>query len=116
MIPGSPPTASPANSLATFNIKDHADFAEQNPRTHPLNDLSRGITRGPNHSTLEATRETKGEQKAVVERWKASAIMGSTGLRRRERRFESCRGHHCDVAGHRAQVSRDIVHGWVWGW
>jgi hypothetical protein len=22
----------------------------------------------------------------------------------------------CDVAGHRAQVSRDIVHGRAWGW
>jgi hypothetical protein len=24
--------------------------------------------------------------------------------------------HLCDVAGHRAQVSRDIVHGRAWGW
>jgi predicted nucleic acid-binding protein len=41
---------------------------------------------------LRRARETKCEQKAQVERQKASAITGSTGLRRRERTFESCRG------------------------
>jgi hypothetical protein len=34
----------------------------------------------------------------------------------RGRRFKSCRPDGCDVSGHRAQVSRDILHGWAWGW
>ena len=57
-------------------------------------DIRRGMARGANHSTQEATRDTRREQKAQVGRQKASAITRSTGLRRRERRFESCRGHH----------------------
>ena len=57
-------------------------------------DTRRGMPRGTNHSPREATRDTGREQKAQVGRQKASAITRSTGLRRRERRFESCRGHH----------------------
>src|SRR5215468_7520695 len=30
--------------------------------------------------------------------------------------FESLRARPCDVARHRAHLSRDIVHGLVWGW
>jgi hypothetical protein len=30
--------------------------------------------------------------------------------------FESLRARLCDVSGHRAQVSWDIVHGFVCGW
>jgi hypothetical protein len=65
--------------------------------TRPSNlsyeDVRRGMARGTNHSAQEATRDTRREQKAQVGREKASAITRSTGLRRRERRFESCRGH-----------------------
>ena len=57
-------------------------------------DNRRGMSRGLNHSTREATRDAGREQKVEVGRQKASAITTSTGLRRRERRFESCRGHH----------------------
>jgi hypothetical protein len=46
-------------------------------------------------ATSETTsKDTTGEQEAQVGRRKASAITRSTGLRRQERRFESCRGHH----------------------
>ena len=57
-------------------------------------DIRRGMPRGTNHSTEEATKDAGREQKAQPGRRKASAITTSTGLRRRERRFESCRGHH----------------------
>ena len=33
----------------------------------------------------------------------------SSGFLNHVRRFESSRGHGCDVAGHRARLSRDIV-------
>jgi hypothetical protein len=56
-------------------------------------DTRRGMLRGTNHSTQEATRDAGRQQKAQLERSKASASTRSTGLRRRERRFESCRGH-----------------------
>ena len=55
-------------------------------------DTRRGMSRGANYSTQQATRDTTREQKAQVGRHKAPAITRSTGLRRRERRFESCRG------------------------
>ena len=71
----------------------HIDIAE--PKDLELrDDLRRGITRGSNHSTQEVTRDTRREQKDLVERQKTPAITSATGLRRRERRFESCRGHH----------------------
>ena len=57
-------------------------------------DTRRGMSRGSNHSTREGTRDIRREQKAQVGRQKAPAITSATGLRRRERRFESCRGHH----------------------
>jgi transposase, IS5 family len=57
-------------------------------------DIRRGMSRGSNHGAQEATRDTGREQKAQVGHQKAPAITRSTGLRRRERRFESCRGHH----------------------
>ena len=57
-------------------------------------DSRRGMAHGTNRSAQEATRDTEREHKAQVERLKTSAITTSTGLRRRERRFESCRGHH----------------------
>jgi hypothetical protein len=57
-------------------------------------DTRRGMPRGANHSMQEAFRDTRREQTAQVGHQKASAITRSTGLRRRERRFESCRGHH----------------------
>ena len=52
------------------------------------------MSRGTNHCTQEVTTDTRREQKAQVGPHRASAITRSTGLRRRERRFESCRGHH----------------------
>jgi hypothetical protein len=84
--------------LATFNINDNADFAEHEGLDSSTEDTRRGMSRGTNHSTQEATRDTRREQEAQVGRQKALAITGSTGLRRRERRFESCRGHHVDLA------------------
>ncbi len=90
-----------------------AGWAEPGPRAAPLDksrsrltspstrvsdssymDVRRGMSRGTNHSTREVTRATERDQKAQAGHPKASAITRSTGLRRRERRFESCRGHH----------------------
>ena len=76
------------------------DFAKQDSQEVGADDLRRGLTifvvdaRGANHRTREATTDTGREQKAQVGSSSAFAITGSTGLRRRERRFESCRGHH----------------------
>jgi hypothetical protein len=77
------------------------------------------MPRGTNHSTKEVPTDTEREQKAQVERQRAPAITTSTGLRRRERRFESCRGHHvlpaCIAQSHRSEQalarSRGMVHG-----
>jgi hypothetical protein len=55
------------------------------------------MSRGMNRSAEEVTGDTRRELKAQVDVRKAVAITTSTGLRRRERRFESCRGHHVDV-------------------
>ena len=52
------------------------------------------MPRGTNHSTQEATSDVSREQKAQVGLRKALATTRQTGLRRRWRRFESCRGHH----------------------
>ena len=49
----------------------------------------RGMPRGANHSTQEATRDTEREQKAQVGRHKASALTTSTDLRRRERTWSA---------------------------
>ena len=57
-------------------------------------DLRRGMSRGTNYGPQEDTRDTTGDLKAVVGPSKALGIAWLTGLRRRERRFESCRGHH----------------------
>jgi hypothetical protein len=73
--------------------QDYPDFAEYEG-LQSYEDTRRGMARGTNHSTREDTKETKREQKAQVDRQKAAATTRSTGLRRRERRFESCRGHH----------------------
>ena len=93
--PGSPPAASPANFRSP---RSTSRTTPTSPSTRASNssteDSRRGMSRGTNHSTQEATRDTGREQKAQVGRRKASAITRSTGLRRRERRFESCRGHH----------------------
>jgi hypothetical protein len=59
--------------------------------------------RGSNHGARKATRDTRREQEAQVGRLKASAITTSTGLRRRERRFESCRGHNPLTHGYYSQ-------------
>ena len=58
------------------------------------------MSRGTNHSPRGVTGDTDREQKAQVGRHKAPAITSSTGLRRRERRFESCRGHHPLTSGY----------------
>ena len=93
--PGSPPAASPASCRSP---RSTSRTTPTSPSTRASNssteDTRRGMSRGTNHSTQEATRDTGREQKAQVGRQKASAITTSTGLRRRERRFESCRGHH----------------------
>src|SRR5215212_10264333 len=80
--------------LATFNIEDYADFVEREGLELVHEDTRRGMSRGTNHSTPGVTKDAERELKAQVERRRASAITTSTGLRRRERRFESCRGHH----------------------
>ena len=80
--------------LTTLNMKDHADVAEHEGAKSSTEDTPRGMSRGTNHCTPEVTEDAEGEEKAQVGRWKASAVTSSTGLRRRERRFESCRGHH----------------------
>ena len=77
-----------------IRIFDYAKFAEHEVSKSSYEDTRRGMSRGSNHSTQEATQDTGREQEAQVGRRKTSAITRSTGLRRRERRFESCRGHH----------------------
>ena len=74
------------------NLQDYADFAEHEAPNLSYEDNRRGMTRGANHSMLEVAGDTEREQKDQVGRQKTAAIMRSTGLRRRERRFESCRG------------------------
>ena len=56
-------------------------------------DSRRGMSRGTNHSTPRSTKDTRREQKAQAGPRKAAVITRSAGLRRRERRSESCRGH-----------------------
>jgi hypothetical protein len=73
--------------VATTNFQSRAP----EPST---GDLRRRMGRGANHSIREATRDSIRVQKVQVGRQEASAIMRSTGLRRRERSFKSCRGHH----------------------
>ena len=93
--PGSPPAASSASCRSP---RSTSRTTPTSPSTRASNssteDTRRGMSRGTNHSTQEVTRDTGREQKAQVGRRKASAITRSTGLRRRERRFESCRGHY----------------------
>ena len=80
-------------------------------RTQPsYEDTFRGMSRGSNHGAQEATRDTGREQKAQIGRRKASAITRSTGLRRRERRFESCRGHHVYLGRSASYVLTTIEH------
>ena len=78
----------------SFNIKDYADFTDHEGSNLSYEDTCRGMSRGMNHSIEEGARDTGREQEAQVGRRKASATTWWTGLRRRERRFESCRGHH----------------------
>jgi hypothetical protein len=72
----------------------YVHFAATRLSTSSYEDIRRGMSRGANHRTREATRDTGCEQEAQVGRRKTPAITRSTGLRRRWRRFESCRGHH----------------------
>jgi hypothetical protein len=57
------------------------------------------MSRGTNDRTQEATGDTSGELKSLVEHLRPPRISRFTGLRRRERRFESCRGHHPPICG-----------------
>ena len=74
-------------------------------RTRPLRTLGVGclVERTTGHGRQAKTRNAN--RKAQVGHHKTPAITTSTGLRRRERRFESCRGHHvlpaCIVQSHR---------------
>ena len=68
------------------------------------NDDRRGTSRGTNHRTAAVTRDIGREQKVQVYHRKASAITTSTGLRRRERRFESCREDHPVTSGYHSQL------------
>jgi hypothetical protein len=76
------------------SVKDYAELTEREGLETSYEDTPRGISGGSNHSTPEVTTDTGREQQAQVGRQEAPAIARSTGLRRRERRFESCRGHH----------------------
>ena len=76
----------------------YVHFAATRLSTSSYEDIRRGMSRGANHRTREATRDTGCEQEAQVGRRKTPAITRSTGIRRRERRFESCRGHHLSPA------------------
>jgi hypothetical protein len=55
------------------------------------------MSRGTNYGTREVTIDMGREQEAQVGRLRAPPITRSTGLRRRERRFESCRGTAYDL-------------------
>src|SRR4051794_15345763 len=74
--------------LGTSSIKDYADFTEHGGSNSSTMDVQRGMPRGSNHSAQEVARDTERDQEAQVGRRRASAITRSTGLRRRERRFE----------------------------
>jgi hypothetical protein len=92
--PGSPPAASSASCGSPRSTsRTTPTFAEREGLEIVLCGHFRGMSRGANYSAQEATRDTGREQKAQVGRHKASEITTSTGLRRRERSFESCRGH-----------------------
>ena len=57
-----------------------------------MSDLRRVMSRGTNYSTWEAIRDTTGDLKTQVGQVRPLRISWLAGLRRRERRFESCRG------------------------
>jgi hypothetical protein len=92
--PGSPPAAL---AVAYRWPRSTSRTTPTSPSTRVSNssteDSRRGMSRGTNQSPQEAARDTTREHKAQVGRQKASATTTSTGLRRWERRFESCRGH-----------------------
>jgi hypothetical protein len=76
-------------------LQDYADLTDhEKPSNSSNEDTRRGMPRGTNHSPQEGTGDTEREQKAQVGRHEAPVITTSTGLRRRERRFESCQGHY----------------------
>jgi hypothetical protein len=93
--PGSPPAALlPSDPPVARSTSRTTPTSPSRGSETSYQDSRRGMPRGTNHSTQEATRDTGRERKAQVGRRKASPITSRTGLRRRERRFESCRGHH----------------------
>ena len=53
----------------------------------------RGMSRGTNHRTPETLVDTSSEAQGQVGRLRSPESSRLTGLRRRGRRFESCRGH-----------------------
>jgi hypothetical protein len=60
------------------------------------------VERTTAHGRSPKTQQS--EQKDQVGHQKASATTRSTGLRRRERRFESCRGHHSLTSAYYPQL------------
>ena len=94
--------------LAELVVLPYDQQVATSPSTKASNssteDTPRGMPRGMNKRPEKVTGDTEREQEAQVEPWKASAITASTGLRRRERRFESCRGHHPLTSGYHFQL------------
>ena len=90
--------------LAELVVLPYDQQVATSPSTKASNssteDTPRGMPRGMNKRPEKVTGDTEREQEAQVEPWKASAITASTGLRRRERRFESCRGHKPLTSGY----------------
>ncbi len=92
--PGSPPAVWPRAAPRHLQHQGLCRLRRaRRPRAGPLNDLRRGTSRGTNCSTWEVTRDTTDDLKALVGHLWPLWISRLTGLRRRERRFESCRGH-----------------------
>ena len=97
--PGSPHAASSATCHRCASLGTTLSSPSMKAPDSSNEDTPRGMSRGTNHSTEELTIDTEREQEAQVGREKASGITTSTDLRRRERRFESCRGHRGQRAG-----------------
>ena len=79
--------------ITTHDLEDYSTSRSTTAPSCPMRTPARNVSwNEPQHTGGHQRHKTRTER--TVGRQKASAITRSTGLRRRERRFESCRGHH----------------------
>jgi hypothetical protein len=79
--------------ITTHDLEDYSTSRSTTAPSGPMRTPARNVSwNEPQHTGGHQRHKTRTER--VVGRQKASAITTSTGLRRRERRFESCRGHY----------------------